>query len=53
MSQISAAEMDRRIKTALSLIQQRKYSDQLMEMVRLTLLGATIQDLLDLERMHK
>lgn len=43
-------ELQARNNLALSLINQRKPSLHVLEMVRLALLGATVQDLVDIER---
>ena len=46
------AELQRRHQTALSLIGHRLPTERLVELLRLALLGATLEDLMQMERMH-
>lgn len=43
-------EMRRRVSQALSLISHRKPSEHLINLIELSLKGASIQDLVDVER---
>lgn len=50
MKKESIDEVEARNDLALPLINQRQSSIRVLELVRLVLLGATVQDLLDIER---
>lgn len=53
MPTIPEPEAVRRNTLALSLIQHRKPTERLVELVRLALLGASVADLVDMERGEK
>jgi hypothetical protein len=42
-----------RCRLALALVNQRKPTERLVELIRLALEGATVQDLLEIEQLHR